>query len=126
MSSSNSSTCVNEINVAVKLFNDRLKLLVDELNTELTGAKFIYIDSYTAQPGDPTTIGLQIFNRPCCKVSDIAQCIPGEAPCSFIFRPLYLFWDAFHPSQTLNFNVGVISYAKIVASYLFNSTHSIL
>ena len=40
------TTCVQKINSANQIFNNRLKSLVDELNTDLADARFIYIDSY--------------------------------------------------------------------------------
>ena len=40
------TTCVQKINSAIQIFNNRLKSLVDELNTNLADARFIYIDSY--------------------------------------------------------------------------------
>lgn len=45
--------CVDLINDAVKLFNDRLKPLVDNLNTNFTDARFTFINitSITAPTG---------------------------------------------------------------------------
>lgn len=40
------STCVERINTANQLFNNRLKSLVDEFNNNLPDARFIYIDAY--------------------------------------------------------------------------------
>ena len=40
------TTCVQKINSANQIFNNKLKSLVDELNTNLADARFIYIDSY--------------------------------------------------------------------------------
>ncbi|GKE56301.1 GDSL esterase/lipase-like protein, partial [Tanacetum coccineum] len=44
--SDDGSTCVEKINTANKLFNNLLRSLVDNLNRELTDAKFIYINNY--------------------------------------------------------------------------------
>lgn len=46
----NGSLCVDPINDAVRLFNDRLKLLVNDLNDELTDAKFIYLSAMDTRP----------------------------------------------------------------------------
>nr|XP_027108817.1 uncharacterized protein LOC113728631 [Coffea arabica] len=94
------TTCVDSVNAAVQLFNDKLKFLVDDFNRQLTDAKFIYINITSIQSGDPATIGLQILNQPCCKVSETGLCKPGVRPCTF--RAIYLFWDSFHPTETVN------------------------
>ncbi|KAK8580572.1 hypothetical protein V6N13_143651 [Hibiscus sabdariffa] len=39
-------TCVERINVANQIFNDRLKGLVDQFNNANSDAKFIYINAY--------------------------------------------------------------------------------
>lgn len=39
-------TCVQRINSANQLFNNRLKSLVDNLNNNFSDAKFIYINAY--------------------------------------------------------------------------------
>lgn len=43
------STCVDYINDMVQLFNNRLMLLVDDLNNDLTDAKFTYINIFEIQ-----------------------------------------------------------------------------
>lgn len=52
---SSSSVCVDFINMAVQIFNNKLIPLVDELNNNLQDAKFIYVDifniSSTPTPG---------------------------------------------------------------------------
>lgn len=40
------TTCVEKINSANRLFNDRLKSLVDELNNNFPDGRFIYINAY--------------------------------------------------------------------------------
>lgn len=51
------SACVDEKNGAVQLFNDRLKLLVNDLNVIYTDARFTYINSFGISSVDPTTLG---------------------------------------------------------------------
>ncbi|KAL3528218.1 hypothetical protein ACH5RR_012874 [Cinchona calisaya] len=53
------AACVDSINSAVQLFNDRLRPLVDYLNARLPGAKFIYLNASSIQSGDPATIATQ-------------------------------------------------------------------
>ena len=52
------SACVDEINDAVQLFNDRLKLLVDDLNAKFSDARFTYINIFTIGSVDATTLGM--------------------------------------------------------------------
>ena len=40
----NGSLCVDKLNIAATLFNDRLKPLVEEFNNNLTDAKFTYLN----------------------------------------------------------------------------------
>lgn len=51
------SGCVDSVNAAVALFNDRLKPLVDDFNSNLPAAKFIYINITNINSGDPTLAG---------------------------------------------------------------------
>ena len=44
--SAKGSACVDYINDAVQIFNGRLKMLVEELNGNLTDAKFVYVNVY--------------------------------------------------------------------------------
>lgn len=53
----NGSACVDKLNKAVQMFNQKLKSLVDQLNTNLKDAKFIYVNSFGLGSGDPTAAG---------------------------------------------------------------------
>ena len=53
----NGSGCVDMINNAVQLFDNRLKPLVDELNNKLADANFIYLNMTSISSGDPSSIG---------------------------------------------------------------------
>lgn len=43
----NGSQCVNSVNDAVLLFNNKLPTLVDELNKNLEGAYFLSVNTYS-------------------------------------------------------------------------------
>lgn len=45
-SSPDGRTCVERINSPIQLFNNRLRSLVDELNTQFRNARFIYVNVY--------------------------------------------------------------------------------
>ena len=51
-------TCVDNINSAVQLLNDKLKSLVNDLNTEFTDSKFTYINIFGIGSGDPKVYGI--------------------------------------------------------------------
>lgn len=53
----NGSSCVQFINDEVQIFNDRLRLLVDELNSNLTNANFIYVNTSGILATDPALAG---------------------------------------------------------------------
>ncbi|CAA2997713.1 GDSL esterase lipase At1g29670-like [Olea europaea subsp. europaea] len=55
------SLCVEPINYAVQLFNNRLKPMIDDLNNNLSDAKFIYINITSISLGDPSAIGRLTF-----------------------------------------------------------------
>ncbi|OIT20003.1 gdsl esteraselipase [Nicotiana attenuata] len=91
--------CVDSTNAAVQLFNKNLKALVDDLNTNLPDAQFIYINMYSIS----SAIALTLLNYPCCQVSKIipeGQCIPGKGPC--LIRSTHLFFNNFHPTEIAN------------------------
>ncbi|PHT55817.1 hypothetical protein CQW23_04303 [Capsicum baccatum] len=105
--------CVDSTNQAVQLFNNKLKALVDDLNTNLPDAKFIYINMYSIS----SAIALTLLNRPCCKVSDTmpeGQCIPGKSPC--LIRATRFFYDNFHPTETGNVIASNRAYRALLPS----------
>ncbi|KAL6189051.1 hypothetical protein ACLB2K_040441 [Fragaria x ananassa] len=111
MCGSNGTLCVDNINNAVQLFNARLKLLVTDLNTNLTNAKFIYIDYYGiglsgALSSPPGSIN---YTAPCCEVdSTTGLCTALKTPCQN--RTQYAFWDAIHPTEISNVFIAARAY----------------
>ncbi|KAF7840384.1 GDSL esterase/lipase [Senna tora] len=108
-------TCVERINSANRLFNDRLKSLVDQLNNELTDARFTYINSYDVFQdiiGNPSSYGFTVTNAGCCGIgrnNGQITCLPLQTPCPN--RRDHLFWDAFHPTEAANIVVGRRAYS---------------
>ncbi|MED6218074.1 hypothetical protein PIB30_023609 [Stylosanthes scabra] len=103
--------CKDDVNAMVILFNDRLKFLVDELNTQYNGSSiFVYGNSYAAILNiiqDPTAYGFATANTACCGVGMFQgriTCLPFEIPCSN--REEHVFWDAFHPSEAVDRNLA--------------------
>ncbi|GMY37793.1 GDSL esterase/lipase At5g45670-like [Fagus crenata] len=114
------TTCVQKINSTIQIFNNRLKSLVDELNTNLADARFIYIDSYGIFQdviSSPTSYGFKVTNAGCCGVgrnNGLITCLPHQIPCPN--RNGYLFWDAFHPTEAVNTIAAWRAYSSQSAS----------
>ncbi|KAF8029777.1 hypothetical protein BT93_E2261 [Corymbia citriodora subsp. variegata] len=109
----NGSLCVDKIDDLVLPFNNKLKPLVSELNSNLTGAKFVYVSTYgvstNAIPGATAT------NSTCCKTKeDDGQCIPFLTPCQN--RTLISYYDGFHPTEIVNVEVAAIGYAALLSA----------
>uniref|UniRef100_A0A5B7ANB0 GDSL esterase/lipase n=1 Tax=Davidia involucrata TaxID=16924 RepID=A0A5B7ANB0_DAVIN len=99
----NDSTCVENINSAVQLFNSKLVSLVGGLNRNLTDAKFIYVNIYDMSSSDPSSYDFKELNTGCCGIGrnkGELTCLPFEVPCSN--RSEYIFWDAYHPTEAAN------------------------
>ncbi|MED6123207.1 hypothetical protein PIB30_046956 [Stylosanthes scabra] len=112
--------CRDDVNEMVILFNDRLKSLVDELNTQYNGSSiFVYGNTYGALMQiiqDPMAYGFITSNTACCgsgKFQGSISCLPFAMPCSN--RDQHVFWDAFHPSEAVD---------RILALKAFNGSTS--
>ncbi|XP_042483843.1 GDSL esterase/lipase At5g45670-like [Macadamia integrifolia] len=102
--------CVEKLNNATQLFNERLKGLVDGFNKNLTGARFTYLNAYNILHDvwkNSSSYGFQITDISCCqRSSDNSQytCMPLQNPCEN--RSNYTFFDAFHPTEAVNLITG--------------------
>ncbi|GMH05189.1 hypothetical protein Nepgr_007029 [Nepenthes gracilis] len=104
----NGSACVDNINAAVLIFNDKLISLVDKLNARHTDANFTYINNAGMQL--TTSQGFKVFNSSCCKVRSDGLCQAASSPCKN--RSEYVFWDSFHPTEAVNAITGRRAYLK--------------
>ncbi|WCJ27289.1 GDSL esterase/lipase At1g29670 [Euphorbia peplus] len=104
--------CVDSMNEAANLFNHRLELLANELNTNLTDAKFIYLNTYGIIQEYISTPGFGIELEGCCKVNEYGMCSGNEDPCEH--RNLFMFYDSFHPTEIANKIVAGISYVSLI------------
>ncbi|GMI81094.1 hypothetical protein like AT1G29660 [Hibiscus trionum] len=102
------STCVEKLNSAAQLFNQRLISLVDELNTNLTDAKFTYLNP--SGISSTNSLGFTVANASCCEIGSNGElCVPGSEPCGD--RSQYVFWDAVHTSDAWNEIIATEAYA---------------
>ncbi|XP_021764199.1 GDSL esterase/lipase At5g45670-like [Chenopodium quinoa] len=106
------SLCVDKVNIAVLLMNDKLKTLVAELNRKYRDAKFTYINLQGMVIGPQN--GITVLNRPCCQLREDFQCKASSAICNN--RNTYYFWDGYHPTEAVH---------KIVGSRAFKSINPI-
>ncbi|XP_050253047.1 GDSL esterase/lipase At1g71250 [Quercus robur] len=103
--------CVDYVNQILGNFNEGLRSLVTQLNTNHPGAMFLYGNTYAAF-GDiinsPATYGFSVADKACCGIggSYLGQitCLPFQMPC--LNRSQYVFWDAFHPGEVANANLA--------------------
>ncbi|KAH7686311.1 GDSL lipase/esterase protein [Dioscorea alata] len=111
--SSDGKTCVERINSAVRLFNTKLKKLVNKFN-KLDGAHFTYINVYDMFHdvlSNPSSYGFTVTNRGCCGVgrnNGQITCLPFQTPCRD--RRSHVFFDAFHPTESVNVILGRRTY----------------
>ncbi|KAK7306434.1 hypothetical protein VNO77_44374 [Canavalia gladiata] len=99
-------SCVEEMNAAASIFNDKLKALVDQYNNNFVDSKFIFIN--VTAGGNAPTPGLKVFNAPCCPTREDGQCVPNQTPCQNGHE--HVFWDQFHTTEAANLNVAMTSY----------------
>ncbi|KAM5587821.1 hypothetical protein ABKV19_006327 [Rosa sericea] len=108
----NGSACVDIMNLAAQQFNQRLVSLVDQLNKNLTDAKFIYINSFELGSGNPAAAAFKVSNVGCCVLNEVGQCKFDQTPCKN--RNEYMFWDGFHPTEAANRITAIRSYTNVV------------
>ncbi|XP_039118392.1 GDSL esterase/lipase At1g71691-like [Dioscorea cayenensis subsp. rotundata] len=113
--------CSSEVNNLVMPFNGRVKTMVNNLNANLPGAKFIYIDifgMFSDILNNPGAYGFRVTNRGCCGIGrnrGQITCLPYQRPC--MNRDQYVFWDAFHPTAKVN---------VILAREAFNGNNNVV
>ncbi|KAJ3708722.1 hypothetical protein LUZ61_012427 [Rhynchospora tenuis] len=116
MNNVNKSTCNEEQNKAIELFNSEVLQLVKRFNnnTDISGAKFVYgniYDGFKDLLSNGAAYGFTVTNKSCCGVgpnNGLITCLPNQTPCQN--RTTYLFWDSFHPTEALNMVFAIRSY----------------
>ncbi|GKU92440.1 hypothetical protein SLEP1_g6167 [Rubroshorea leprosula] len=112
--SQDGKTCVARIDSANQIFNNKLKGLVDQFNSN-SDAKFIYVNAYGIFQdiiNSPAAYGFKVTNTGCCGVgrnNGQITCLPYQTPCQN--RDEYVFWDAFHPTEAANAIIARRSYS---------------
>lgn len=120
------SPCVDSINSAVLKFVDKLKPMIDNFNSNLPNANFIYINITSIAIGDPAAIGITNLADPCCEISSFiakGQCSYEGSACND--RASHYFWDGFHPTEVPNKVTAERAYTALLPTdaYPFDISH---
>ncbi|XP_047939146.1 GDSL esterase/lipase At5g08460 [Salvia hispanica] len=102
--------CIAYANNVAAIFNERLKSLVDDLNTKYNNNDsrtiFAYGNTFGATLDildNANTYGFNVTDRGCCGIGrnrGQITCLPFSVPCDN--RNKHIFWDAFHPTEAVN------------------------
>uniref|UniRef100_A0A0E0JTV4 GDSL esterase/lipase n=1 Tax=Oryza punctata TaxID=4537 RepID=A0A0E0JTV4_ORYPU len=95
--------CVDQVNQMVGFFNQGLRSLVDQLNSDHPDAMFIYGNTYDAvhdMINNPHKYGFRVVDSGCCVLGEDGTCEPYAEPCER--RERHVFWDAYHPTEAVN------------------------
>ncbi|KAE8706147.1 putative GDSL-like Lipase/Acylhydrolase superfamily protein [Hibiscus syriacus] len=113
MYGTNGSDCVVKLNEGATLFNERLELLIHQLNTNLPGARFTYLNP----SGTPTDLATLVTNSSCCTTGGGGElCLHNSKSCSSPWR--YVFWDAVHPTEALNKILAESAYEHLRLTFI--------
>ncbi|KAG7620683.1 GDSL lipase/esterase [Arabidopsis suecica] len=99
--------CSVEPNEVAQMYNLKLKTLVEELNNNLQGSRFVYGDVFRIVYDiiqNYSYYGFESEKIPCCslvgKVGGLIPCGPPSKVC--MDRSKYVFWDPYHPTEAAN------------------------
>ncbi|BFG14918.1 hypothetical protein CerSpe_011940 [Prunus speciosa] len=100
-------SCLRLINRLAHTFNDKLKGMLAELNKDLQGAKFIYVDIYRMLldlTQNYVSYGFENATSACCSFAGsrggLVPCNPLSKICPD--RSKYIFWDPYHLTDAAN------------------------
>ncbi|XP_002963881.2 GDSL esterase/lipase At1g71250 [Selaginella moellendorffii] len=110
----NSTTggCIEPVEAIVRDFNDALKPMLVELNSQLPGATIVYGNVYNIFRDvidHPSKFGFDYGNRGCCGAGPFngqVPCLPGGLVKYCPDRTKYVFWDPYHPTDAANVVLG--------------------
>lgn len=115
-----SNACVDAVNGAVIQFNAKLVASLGDLESKLSGAKFIYIGPPLGYSSD-----FNVTDIPCCELSsEVGEglCAPNQTPCST--RENNVFWDGFHPTESIALVDGATTYEALSPFYSYETKGS--
>ncbi|KAL5723349.1 hypothetical protein ACHQM5_006759 [Ranunculus cassubicifolius] len=88
--------------------------MITALEHNLVGSTFVRGDLYSMNQSSGTA-GFIVRQTPCCasRHADTGLCIQGSAPC--LLRSLSLFWNAYHPTETVNIAQATECFAGLLS-----------
>ncbi|XP_050378496.1 GDSL esterase/lipase At1g71691-like [Argentina anserina] len=110
LAQSPNGSCSEDVNRLVLPFNANVRTMINNLNTNLPGSKFIYLDiarMFEDLIANARLYGFSVANSGCCGIGrnrGQITCLPMQTPCPN--RDQYVFWDAFHPTAAVNILLG--------------------
>ncbi|KAL6963819.1 hypothetical protein U1Q18_034824 [Sarracenia purpurea var. burkii] len=98
------TSCNEQINGLVSIFNSYLGAKTNELTSTLNGSTFITAKTYQLVYDivhNPLHHGFKDARYPCCAsgINGNRGCKPGTVPCQR--RDSHVFWDAVHPTEAV-------------------------
>ncbi|KAI3694014.1 hypothetical protein L1987_76972 [Smallanthus sonchifolius] len=109
--------CNVEANYWTRKYNIHLKILLKKLKIQLPDINYSYFDTYRAMNNlilDPQNYGISEIKEACCgngKLNAEIPCLPISTYCSN--RNDHLFWDLYHPTETVS---------KMVTDLIYNGS----
>ncbi|XP_050216362.1 GDSL esterase/lipase At5g55050-like [Mercurialis annua] len=100
---SKAEECNEEVNSLCAKYNEGLKLMLQQLKSELRDINYSYFDTYTVLQNiiqKPAAYGFTEVKAACCglgKLNAEIPCIPVSTYCSD--RSNHVFWDMVHPTE---------------------------
>ncbi|KAJ6290167.1 hypothetical protein OIU78_025978 [Salix suchowensis] len=97
--------CVERLNKLASQFNSYLPQMLKDLQSTLSGSKFVLLDVYKVFEdvfSKPASYGISDISHSCCAIDSVKRnpiCKNGEV-CSD--RNQYAFFDAIHPTEVMN------------------------
>ncbi|XP_054796252.1 GDSL esterase/lipase At5g55050 [Prosopis cineraria] len=100
----NNTECEAEINFWALKYNEGLKSMLQEWQSQNHGLAYTFFDTYAANDDlilNPSTHGFSEVRAACCGLGELrarAPCLPVTKFCSN--RKDHVFWDQYHPTET--------------------------
>ncbi|KAF8030997.1 hypothetical protein BT93_D0246 [Corymbia citriodora subsp. variegata] len=113
VATSGKNACVQEMNDAVTIFNNKLRPLVDQLNDAFTDANFTVVNGLAM----PTSWLNVVAAIPCCPTDQTGLCLPNSTPC--LTRSIRAFFDGFHPTETVHRIVAATAYRAYIPTEVY-------
>lgn len=117
---SSSGECISEVNSLVREYNVGLALLTAELRSEFPDSNIIFCDIFNGVYDivvHARSYGFENTNTACCgagKYGGWVSCLMPQMACSDASK--YIFWDAFHPTEKVNYLTSLLLWNGTVCS----------